>query len=136
MNTFLTPEIREVMEAIHYRPAVSVILPFEPQMRSKADLAYSLQLAADKVERELKVNYPDEMGMIVMQKLRTIIRTLNFNTFKKAVAIYVSPVFEKVLYLDIPVEEQIIVAESFEIRDLVYCKQQLHNYQAVLLGGM
>ena len=35
MNSIVTPEIREVMEVVHYRPAVSVIMPFEPKMKLK-----------------------------------------------------------------------------------------------------
>ena len=135
MNPVVTPEIREVMEAVNYRPAVSIILPFEPKMSLKTELTHSLKTAADKVEQELLENYPDEMGMLVMQKLRAIITGLNINTHKKSIAIYVSPVFEKVLYLDIAVEEKIIVDESFEIRDLVYSKKQLHKYLVLLLSG-
>jgi len=120
---------------VHYRPAVSIIVPFEPKMNLKTELTHSLKIAADKVEQELLENYPDEMGMLVMQKLRAIFKNLNFNTHKKSIAIYVSPVFEKVLYLDIAVEEKIIVDESFEIRDLVYSKKQLHKYLVLLLSG-
>ena len=50
MNTIMTPELREVMEALHYRPAISIILPFEPKMNLKTELAHSLKTAADKVE--------------------------------------------------------------------------------------
>ena len=135
MNSVVTPQIYEVMAAIHYRPAVSIILPFEPKMSLKTELNYSLKAAADKVEKELMENYPDEISMLVMQKLRAVIKGLNFNTHKKSIAIYVSPVFEKVLYLDILVEEKIIVDESFEIRDLVYSKKQLHKYLVLLLSG-
>ena len=135
MNTIDTHEIREVMEAVHYRPAVSIIIPFEPKMSLKTELANSLKTAANKVEKELLENYPDELGMLVMQKLRAVIKDLNFNTHKKSIAIYVSPVFEKVLYLDIAVEEKIIVDESFEIRDLVYSKKQLHKYLVLLLSN-
>lgn len=135
MNPVVTPEIREVIGAVHYRPAVSIIIPFEPKMSLKTELTHSLKTAADKVELELLENYPDELGMLVIQKLRAIIRGLNFNTHKKSIAIYVSPVFEKVLYLDITVEEKIIVDESFEIRDLVYSKKQLHKYLVLLLSG-
>ena len=135
MNPVVTSEIREVMQAVHYRPAVSIIIPFEPKMSLITELNYSLKAAADKVEKELMENYPDEMGMLVMQKLRAIIKGLNINTHKKSIAIYVSPVFEKVLYLDIAVEEKIIVDESFEIRDLVYSKKQLHKYFVLLLSG-
>ena len=63
-------------------------------------------------------NYPADVEIMMMKKLRTIIKNLNFNTHKKSIAIFLSPVFEKVLYLDISVEEKIIIDESFEIRDL------------------
>jgi Bacterial archaeo-eukaryotic release factor family 3 len=135
MHAQLTPEIRELMEAVHYRPAVSIILPFEPKMTSKSAITLLLNKAADKVERELIENYPDEMGKIVMNKLRIIYNSLNFTTHKKSIAIYVSPVFEKVLYLGIEVEEKVIVDESFEIRDLVYSKKQIHKYLVLLLSG-
>ncbi len=135
MNPILTSEIREVMDAMHYRPAISIIMPIEPELSLKTELAYSLKIAADKAEKELQENYPDELGKLVMQKLRAIIKNLNFSTHKKSIAIYVSPVFEKVLYLDIAVEEKIIVDESFEIRDLVYSKKQIHKYLVLLLSG-
>lgn len=135
MNPGIAPEIREVIEAVHYRPAVSIIVPFEPKMSLKTELAHVLKAAADKVERELRDNYPDDVSQLVMHKLRMIIKNLNYNTHKKSIAIYVSPVFEKVLYLDIPVEEKIIIDESFEIRDLVYSKKQLHKYLVLLLSG-
>jgi Bacterial archaeo-eukaryotic release factor family 3 len=135
MNKDITPEIREVMEALHYRPAVSVIMPFEPKMMQKDALVHSLKSAVDKAERELKDNYNSELTSLVIHKLRRILGELNFGTHKRSIAIYVSPVFEKVLYLDIPVEEKIIVDESFEIRDLVYCKKQLHKYLVLLVSS-
>ncbi|MFM9911665.1 MAG: hypothetical protein ACKVOW_20255 [Chitinophagaceae bacterium] len=135
MNPLVTPEIREVMETVHYWPSVSIIIPFEPKMSLKTELNRALKMAAAKVERELEGNYPEEMGRLVLQKLKALLKNLNFSTHKKSIAIYVSPVFEKVLYLDIAVEEKIIVDESFEIRDLVYCKKQLHKYLVLQLSG-
>ena len=135
MNPIMTPEINEIMDAVHYRPAVSIILPFEAKMSLKTELAHTLNAAADKVEQELLENYPDEIGLLVMRKLRAIVKGLNYNTHKKSIAIYVSPVFEKVLYLDITVDEKIIVDESFEIRDLVYSKKHLHKYLVLMLCG-
>ncbi len=135
MNSTFSPEIREVSGALHYRPCISVIMPFEPMMSGKAEIAEHLKFAIDKVEREVRQDYSDERADIVLQKLRTIIRNLNFNMFKKSIAIYVSPVFEKVLYLDIPVQEKIIIDESFEIRDLVYAKKEIHKYLVLVLSG-
>ena len=135
MNTGLTSELGEVMEAKYYRPAISIVMPFEPKMNQKAALSHSLKIAADKVERELREAYSTEIIELVMGKLRSVISNLNYNTHKKSIAIYVSPVFEKVLYLDIAVEEKIMVNESFEIRDLVYNKKQSHQYLVLVING-
>jgi hypothetical protein len=134
MKQFTAPEIKEVMESVNTRPAISIILPFEPKMSLRSELAHSLKSAADKVEKEIARDYPHESGALVMRKLRSLIEGLNFDTYKKSIAIYVSPLFEKVLYLDIPVEERIQVDNSFEIRDLVYAKKQLHKYLVLLLS--
>jgi hypothetical protein len=134
MNPLLTPEIQEVMNAVHYRPAVSIILPFEPKMGLKSELSHSLKIATDRIEREIAGNYPADACVLVMQKLNSVVKELNFNTHKKSIAIYVSPLFQKVLYLDIPVEERIMINDSFEIRDLVYAKKQLHKYLVLLLS--
>lgn len=135
MKQMLTPEIREVMEAVHYRPAVSLIVPLGAKINLTTELGYSLKTAADKVEKELLINYPGETGQLVIQKLRSVIRNLAIDPAKKSVAIFVSPVFQKVVYLDIAVEEKMIIDESFEIRDLIYSKKQLHKYLVLLLSG-
>jgi hypothetical protein len=135
MKAVLSPEIVDVIEAVQYRPAVSIIMPFEPKMSAKSELAHALKIAVDKVENEVTRAYPDELAQLVIRKLLAIINTLNFNTHKKSIAIYVSPVFEKVLYLEIQVEEKIIIDNTFEIRDLVYSKKQLHKYIVLVLSG-
>jgi hypothetical protein len=62
MNPNVTQEIREVLEAVHYRPAVSVILPFEPKMSLKRELTQSLKSAANKVERGIIGKLPGSVG--------------------------------------------------------------------------
>ena len=135
MNTVLTPEIREVMETVLYHPAVSVFMAFEPKMSLKTVLVHSLEICARRVEKEILEKYPGEAGALVIQKLQVIFRDINFNTYKKSIAIFLSPVFEKVLYLDFVVEERIIIDKSFEIRDLVYCKKQSRQYLVLLMSG-
>jgi hypothetical protein len=134
MNPVVTPEIMEVMGAVQYQPAVSIIIPFEPKMSAKSELSHALKLALDKVESELLKDYPGDLASLMIRKITSLIDHLNFNTHKKSIALYASPVFEKVLYLDIPVEEKIIIDKSFEIRDLVYSKKQLHKYIVLVLS--
>ena len=45
-----------------------------------------------------------------------------------------TPVFDKVLYLDIAVEKKIFIDESFEIRDLVYSKKQINKYLVLMIS--
>lgn len=135
MNTNFDSEIKNVMNALHYRPSVSVILPFEAKLNLRTEVTHALKIAVDKVELELQDNYPAEISSIVINRLKSVIKELEFETKKKSIAIYVSPIFEKVMYLDVPVEPRVIVDESFEIRDLVYSKKQLHKYLVLLLSG-
>ncbi|MFN8243669.1 MAG: hypothetical protein U0X40_06400 [Ferruginibacter sp.] len=134
MKPYITPEVKDVMEAIHYRPAISVILPFEPKMTPKAELNTRLEECFRNVDKMVAADYPAEVHRLVMEKLQRLIGSLNFNTYKRSIAFYVSPVFEKLIYLDIPVEEKIIIDESFEIRDLVYSKKQVHKYLVLVLS--
>ncbi|HTS44837.1 MAG TPA: hypothetical protein VMH01_10600 [Puia sp.] len=134
MNTVLTNDEKKLLD-VKYLPAVSIILPFEPKMSLKKELQYKLKIMQAKVEKELVSNYPSEKGMPIIQKLQRVIKNVNYFTHKKSLAIFVSPIVEKVFYLDIPVEERIVIDESFEIRDLVYSKKQTIQYLILLLSG-
>jgi len=109
-------------------------MPFDPKMGMKNKLMFSLSKATDKVVSELKNNYPGEMSLLVIQKLKAIIKKLDFNTHTKNIAIFVSPVFEKVYYLNIDVEEKVIVNESLQIRELVDSKRQSQQFHILLLS--
>ena len=134
-NTIARPVIREMVEVEHYQPAISIILPFDPKMVGKAAIALRLKDAARQVEQALLDSYSSEMVFLMMQKLKTIFDHLNFSTHKKSLVIYLSPVFEKVLYLDIMVEEKIVVDTSFEIRDLLYSKKQMQQYLVLMISA-
>ena len=135
MNTVVTPHIQEMLQAAHYRPAVTILLPFQPRIQSKSELQNLIKRVTNKVETQLLVKYPDAMGMMVRQKLMTITRNLNYNTHHNSVAIFLSPVSEKILYLDMEVEERVFVDQSFEIRELVYNKKQCRKYLLLQLSG-
>lgn len=126
---------QQLIEATGYLPAVSLIMPFHPVMASKRDLEYQLKRAMEKIESQLMEQYPRDRAIPVLEKLRRMINTLNYNTHKKSVAIFASPLVEKVYYLDVAVEEKIVVDSSFEIRDLVYSQKQVIQYLVLLLSA-
>lgn len=135
MATKILPGADEILSAVKYMPCVSIIMPFEPKMSLKSELDYKLKLALSRLESELLASYTEEKALTVLRRLRALIKDLDFNTHKKSIAIFVSPLVEKIFYLDIAVEEKIIVDSSFEIRDLVYSKKEMHKYLVLVLSS-
>ena len=127
-------EAQETIQAAHIFPSVSVIVPFEPKMNARKELEYKLNRAVDQVKKKL-AGAMTPAAFEVIDKLENITRNLNYNTYKKSVAIFVSPLLEKIYYLNIPVEEKIIIDSSFEIRDLVFSKKDIHKYLVLVLSS-
>jgi hypothetical protein len=135
MNIHMTKEEEEVIKGVKYQPAISVILPFEPKISLKTELDYKLKLLSKKLESQLNETYPDEKVISVMSRFYKLVDSLDYNIQKKSIAIYVSPIMEKVFYLDTHVVEKIIIDESFEIRDLIYNKKESVDYLVLMISA-
>lgn len=129
----LTPDLRKVLEAVHYRPAVSIVLPFDPKMTGSAILKDSLRNVCDQVEKTLLKEYPAELALLLIQRLKGVLGNLNYSTHKRSIAIFLSPVFEKLLYLDMEMNPSIIIDDSFEIRNLIDCKKPSRQFLVLIL---
>jgi len=128
MPTIAIPELYEFTDTVPYRPAISILLSLEQMSYAKERVKQSVKQATEKVERHLLEHYPGEMVLLMTEKLRQLIESVNYNSNKKSVALYLSPLFEKILYLDISVNETTTVDESFDIRDIVSNKKQSKEY--------
>ncbi|WP_432714311.1 hypothetical protein [Pedobacter sp.] len=134
MKRFMTPEIKEIIETAHFRPSISLIMPFIAKINLEPEWGHSFKIAVEKVKLELKNNYSKEITQLMIMKLKAAIDNVDVKTPKKGVAIYVSSVFEKIVYLDVKVQERIVIDESFAIRDLIYSKKQSAKYLLLLLS--
>lgn len=131
MQTRLAPDIKEVIGKIPFLPAITIIMPFNPKMdtsRSTQDLITSIKKKVNKMVIE---NYDDDLGILVLQKFDMILKRLNYSTPYESVAIFVSPVFEKVLYLNYPVKSYISIDENFSIHQAVLNKNRLVRYLVI-----
>ncbi len=135
MHKILISDIKEVIEAVHYWPSISLIMPFIAKVNLETELGHSFKVAVDEIDRELKNNYPGDISNLMMLKLKMAIGKVNPRVPKNGVAIYISPVFEKIVYLDVLVKERIIIDESFEIRDLLYSKKRCAKYLLLILSA-
>ncbi|MGN6477991.1 MAG: baeRF3 domain-containing protein [Flavipsychrobacter sp.] len=125
----------QVINAVKYFPMVSVIVSIKPEIGLKAELAHKLKIAVDKIKRELQNKYPEAQWMPVFNKLANIVDDFNYETATVTTAIFVSPLLSKVFHLQVPVEDKIVINESFEVRDLVYANTNSIKYLVLLLTG-
>lgn len=135
MNLTIDPELKEIINATHYRPALSVILPLKANISMTEEMAHVFKIAADKAETELIKHYPQEQCTLIMDKLRSVFSGMVIPPKKKGLAVYISPVFQKAIFLTVPVQEKIQVDESFEIRDLLNDKKQQNRFLLLTFNG-
>ncbi len=134
MNTILTKEEKQLIE-VNYMPAVSIILPFNPKMSLPSEIQHEFRIILSKIKKQLMSEYPAEKAVIVLDKLNQVVEGLNYNTHKKSIAIFASPLMEKIFYLDLPVTEKIVIGEKFEIRDLIYNQKENIQYLILMLNS-
>lgn len=116
-------------------PSVVITLPFEPALTPKHQLDTSLKAACSQAERQLLSAYSRHMSLTVTHQLEQLIHGLNFSTHKKSIALLASPETAKILYLDIPVDTQVLVDADFHIRDLAAPVDTNVPYLVLLLSG-
>jgi hypothetical protein len=126
-----TPHTHEV----NLEPVISILLPFDPKITPKEVLTSRLDSATMQAKDELDRHYQREETYTLMVRLRKLISRLNYGTYKKSVAIYLSADTEKVFYLDMEVENRVSVDGPFTMRDLVQSKKDARNYLLLLLSG-
>lgn len=127
----LTTEEMEVINSVHYRPAISMLLSFTPA--TGKEVTHRLKLAADKVERRITETYPGNITAPVLEKLRQAIDAVDLAKVKKSLAIFVSPLLSKTFYINLPLKEKLVIDESFEVRDFIYSKQESLQYLILLI---
>src|SRR5664279_305438 len=116
MNIYTSTPECEVIATVEFLPAISITMPFTPVITLKKNLEYSLKNVLAKVEAMLSTHYTIEKAAPVIIKLRNLISSLNYNTHKKSIAIFVSPIVEQVYYLGVELNEKIVMDPSFKIR--------------------
>jgi len=97
MKTSFPDVDNDILHAVKYMPSVSVIIPFEPKMSSRTELEYKLKIVIDRVKEQLETSYPVEKAASVLDKLKETIKKLDFSTYKKSIAIFISSYRKSIL---------------------------------------
>ncbi len=134
MNLLTSTPKRETIATVQFLPAVSIIVPFAPVITPKKTLECSLKNIMGRVEAILTAGYTVEKAIPVIIKLRNLFDSLNYNTHRKSIAVFVSPIIDKVYYLEAEMDEKIVIDPAFKFSDLVFCKKEKQEYLILLLS--
>jgi hypothetical protein len=103
--------------------AVSILIPVHHQNQLEQKLQY-LKL---QTEEKLLSQFTDIQAAPVLNRLRHVVKNLDYKTHKRGIAIFVSTISEKVYYLDNEVQEKIDIEEFLEIKDELVTKKAPHK---------
>ncbi|MES2285506.1 MAG: hypothetical protein V4547_07445 [Bacteroidota bacterium] len=116
-------------------PSVSLIIPTDkryPQYRIDEGRVKAL---VKRAENELLEEFSERKTMVVINKLRNLISTIDHKQLSKALAVFVSSEKEKMIYLPFHVQEKLIIDSSFEIRDLLYSTKNSYGYLLLVIAN-
>jgi hypothetical protein len=116
-------------------PCVSIMMAFEPKMQEKSRLQQRLKGAVQMAEEQLLAQYPPFKADHLIKKIWSLIDSLDYTTYRKSIVLFISPAIEKVYYLDIEMDEKIIVKQTFEIRDIINNKPREEKYLLLFLSN-
>ena len=128
MKQILDLQLQEILTNVNHIPCISLVINFEPKLSGRNELEQKLKAHQQRIERQLVQEYPSEKAMPLVEKLQAAIRNVNYNSYKKSLALYVSENIQKTYYLNIEVTEKSIIDDSFEIRDLVLSKKEQRKF--------
>ena len=80
------------------------------------------------VEIRLFDFYPYRVASSILKSLKDLVKLTDFSTHRKSIAFFVSSTVAKLYYLNIEVEENISIADSFDIRDIIKNKSRDKKY--------
>jgi hypothetical protein len=115
-------------------PCVSIIIPFEPKMIARSQLEYQLKRITEKTKKALLAQYPAFMTDLLVKKINLLLSGLDYTTHKKTIVLFVSPGTQRLHYLDMAVQEKLILNQAFAFRDVVLTKQSIPAYLFLVLA--
>lgn len=81
-------------------PSVSIIIPYEPKMRTTTGLHSILAAAISKEEKKLLKSFPEPEAKPIIAKLNSLVRNLESNNRHLSIGIFVSPHASRVYYFN------------------------------------
>lgn len=115
-------------------PSVMLTMPFDPKMTDRRMIEQGLSVLIGQALEQMETRFPKAHIARVYQKLTRLSKQLEYSTHKISLAIMVSPDFEKVYYLNFPVQEQVTIGDTFDFRKLAMQKKAEDKFLLMMLS--
>ncbi|MBS1603333.1 MAG: hypothetical protein JST42_11740, partial [Bacteroidetes bacterium] len=117
------------------KPSVVLVSPFDPKMTPRHELEGTIKSLVEKAERQLLAAHSSEEALPVVNILRQLVRKLDYSTHRRAIALFASRETGEIAYMDMEVQQRLVIDEPFRIRDLADYKRNEKEYLVMVLGG-
>jgi hypothetical protein len=114
---------------------VSVILPTHPLSPERRVDRPEAEKAIEKARTLLLHNYPEPEVRPVMQSLQELLEQVDFDHNANGLGLYVSPAIRKMIRFPFNVEERVVVADRFELREVLYRLYYTSPYYVLIING-
>lgn len=121
-----------IVHDLHY-PCVTILYSFDGKQNDAKWMTQKSDTIIEYIRKVLTDKYSATKAHSIIEKVQKALSNINCNTAKTGVALFIAPLYSKVIYLDIPVEDKIVIDEPFEIRDLIYITSSLPQYLVLLI---
>lgn len=134
MKTLSLIEINPLAaKPIQPAPFIQLIHAFQPKTQPKRLLEEQLKTVELQIEKALMNEYRLSEAIPYLHRLRTVLKDLNYHTHKNSIALFVNAEQEKVMYLDMEVDNRYSIHPQHNGADLALSRKQEPRYLVLVL---
>lgn len=117
-------------------PCVTIILPMHRLSPDRIKDSEAVTSAVNQVEMYLLTHFQktDKEVASLIKSIDGIVETIDYTHSKDGIGIFVSPHISTFMKFPFPVEEKINVAETFDIRDILYYMNTIIDYHVLSIS--
>lgn len=124
----------QLLQAMRGYPAVSILLPTHRTFpENRQDPIRVKNLARQAVER-LVAQFPKREIEPLLKRLEALVAEIDYNYALDGLALFVNQEIAGKFYLPFPLQEHVVVDQTFATRDLVYALNRSPRYWGLALG--
>jgi len=114
-----------------HETCLTLILPLAHSLPERKQNTSLVRQRINQTKEVLKERYPDVKAQELIKQLDQV--AIDYKKVKNGVGIFVASELLHIVYFPFPVEEKVVIDQSFEVRDLVWGRNQWIDYWVLSL---